>query len=96
MTPTTQALEWIVNAHLEVARLYRLAIEREIQAVLRIFNGTLLDDTKTVLKQSIKEIAVPTYPTYDGQENISGLWDKAPKPNFVKIRLEYLSLVDSL
>ena len=63
MQNTTEALTWIVDAHLEVSRLYRLAIEREIQHTLRIFGGKLRDDVKRVLKQSIKEIEVPTYPS---------------------------------
>jgi hypothetical protein len=93
---TTAALQWVVDAHLEVSRLYRLAIEREIQHTLRIFNGTLRDDVKRMLCKSITEIEVPPYPTPTDRETVASVWNKCPKPNFMKIRQEYFLLVDDL
>lgn len=93
---TTEALEWVVDAHLEVSRLYRLAIEREIQHTLRIFNGKLRDDVKRVLKQSLKDIEIPKYSTPSDRETVASVYGKVPKPNFMKIRMEYLEMIDSL
>jgi hypothetical protein len=93
MQNTTKALEWVVDAHLEVSRLYRLAIEREIQHTLRIFNGKLRDDVKRMLCRSITEIEVPPYPTPTDRETVASVWNKCPKPNFIKIRKEYTDMV---
>ena len=90
---TTEALEWVLNAHLEVTRLYRLAIEREIAHTTRIFNGKLRDDVKRVLCNAIKEIEVPPYPKPDNRETVAAVWNKVPKPNFIKIRKEYTDMV---
>jgi hypothetical protein len=90
---TTDALQWVVDAHLEVSRLYRLAIEREIQHTLRIFNGKLRDDVKRVLCTAIREIEVPPYPTPTDRETVAAVWNKCPKPNFIKIRKEYTDMV---
>jgi hypothetical protein len=90
---TTEALEWVLNSHLEVTRLYRLAIEREIQHTLRIFNGKLRDDVKRVLCNAIKEIEVPPYPKPDNRETVAAVWNKVPTPNFIKIRKEYTDMV---
>ncbi len=95
MTPTTQALEWIVDSHLEVARLYRLAIEREIQHVIRIYGNNLRDDVRRALKASVRDIAVPQYPTPDDRETVSLVWHKVPKVNFERIRQEYLEQINS-
>lgn len=88
-----EAITWVLEAHLEVSRLYRVAIEREIQHTLRIFNGKLQDDAKRMLCKSINEIEVPAYPKPDNRELVASVWNHVPKPNFIKIRKEYTDMV---
>lgn len=94
MQNTTNALEWLTEAHLECVRQYRCALEREIWHVRRIYGTPLPDDVRRMLKQSLKEIPLPTYPTPPDRETAAELWAKVRKPNWEKIRQEYLSLVD--
>jgi len=92
---TTDALTWVLDAHLEVTRLYRVAIEREIWHTRRIYSGTLRDDVRRALKASIKDIKIPDYPKPDNRELVALVYNKVPKPNFEKIRQEYLDEINS-
>jgi hypothetical protein len=96
MLNNSEAIEWVLNAHLDVAREYRLNIEKEIWHVRRIYGGQLREDVIRALKQSIKEIEIPAYPTPTDRETVASVWNKCPKPNFMKIRAEYLEMIDSL
>ena len=61
---------------------YRVALEREIWHVRRIY-PTITDDVRKVLIQSLKEISIPTIDTskYDAGEVM-----RTPKPNWQLIR----------
>ena len=93
---TTETLTWLTEAHLECVRKYRCSIEQEIAHTVRIFGGKLRDDVKRVLKQSIKDIQIPTYPTPPNRELAAQLWLKVRKPNWELIRREYYDQVDML
>ena len=91
-----EAISWILETNMELAKEYRCAIEREIWHVKRIYGMQLSDDVKKLLKQSIKEIATPTYPTPPCRESVAAVWNKLPKLNFLLIRAEYLNTIDAL
>lgn len=61
------------------AHEYRVALEREIWHVRRIFGEPLREDVRRVLLQSLKEIQIPTIDTskYDSKTLLT-----VPKPNF--------------
>ena len=64
------------------AHEYRVALEREIWHVRRIY-PTITDDVRKLLIQSLKEISIPTIDTskYDAGEVM-----RTPKPNWQLIR----------
>jgi hypothetical protein len=95
MTPK-EAISWLVDTNLELARQYRCAIEREIWHVNRIYNNKLSEEVKRMLKQSIKEIQIPTYPKPPCREAVAAVFNKVPKINFLLIRAEYLDTINSL
>ena len=95
MTPK-EAISWLVDTNLELARQYRCAIEREIWHTKRIYGMKLSDEVKRLLKQSIKEIEVPTYPQPPCRESVAAVFNKVPKINFLLIRAEYLDTIDAL
>ena len=96
MQNTTETLTWLTEAHLECVRRYRCALEREINHVQRIYNHKLSEEVKRVLKQSLKEIEIPSYPTPPNRELAAQIWGKVRKPNWELIRREYLELIDDL
>ena len=96
MQNTTETLTWLTEAHLECVRKYRCALEREINHVQRIYNHKLSEEVKRVLKQSLKEIEIPSYPTPPNRELAAQIWGKVRKPNWELIRREYLLLIDDL
>lgn len=91
-----EAIAWVLDTNMELAKEYRCAIEREIWHVKRIYGMKLSDDVKKLLKQSIKEIATPAYPTPPCRESVAAVWNKLPKLNFLLIRAEYLNTIDAL
>ena len=93
---TKQAIAWVLETNMELAKEYRCAIEREIWHVKRIYGMKLNGDVKKLLKQSIKEIATPTYPTPPCRESVAAVFNKVPKINFLLIRAEYLNTIDAL
>lgn len=95
MTPK-EAISWLVDTNLELARQYRCSIEREIWHVNRIYNNKLSEEVKRMLKQSVKEIQIPTYPKPPCREAVAAVFNKVPKINFLLIRAEYLNTIDSL
>ena len=94
MTPK-EAISWLVDTNLELARQYRCAIELEIWHTKRIYGMKLPDDARRLLKQSLKEIPLPSYPTPPNRETAAELWAKVRKPNWEKIRQEYLDEVNT-
>jgi hypothetical protein len=96
MQNTTETLTWLTEAHLECVRKYRCALEREINHVQRIYNHKLSEEVKRVLKQSLKEIEIPTYPQPPCRELAAQIWGKVRKPNWELIRREYLEMIDTL
>lgn len=93
---TKQAIAWVLETNMELAKEYRCAIEREIWHVKRIYGMKLNDDVKKLLKQSIKEIATPNYPTPPCRESVAAVFHKIPRLNFLKIRAEYLDLINEI
>jgi hypothetical protein len=65
------------------AHEYRVALEREIWHVKRIFGEPLRDDVRSVLLNALKDIQIPTIDTskYDVMEVM-----RTPKPNWLLIR----------
>jgi len=61
------------------AHEYRVALEREIWHVRRIFGEPLREDVRRVLLSALKDIQIPTIDTskYDAGELLT-----VPKPNF--------------
>ena len=70
------------------AHEYRVALEREIWHVKRIFGEPLRDDVRRVLLSALKEIEIPTIDTskYDARELMV-----TPKPNFHLIMREVVN-----
>jgi hypothetical protein len=95
MTPK-EAIGWLVDTNLELARQYRCSIEREIWHTKRIYGMKLSEEVKRLLKTSIKEIEPPTYPKPPCRESVAAVYNKVPKINFLLIRAEYLQTIDSL
>ena len=95
MTPK-EAISWLVDTNLELARQYRCAIEREIWHVKRIYGLPLSNEVKALLKQSVKEITISSYPTPPNREIVASIFHKVPKINFMKIRTEYIDLIEEL
>ena len=95
MTPK-EAISWLVDTNLELARQYRCAIELEIWHTKRIYGMKLPDEVKRLLKAGIKEIETPTYPTPPCRESVAAVYNKVPKINFLLIRAEYLNTIDAL
>lgn len=91
-----QAIALVLETNMELAKEYRCAIEREIWHVKRIYGMKLNDDVKKLLKQSIKEIATPAYPTPPCRESVAAVWNRLPKINFLKIRAEYLDAINEI
>jgi hypothetical protein len=69
------------------AHEYRVALEREVWHVRRIY-PTITDDVRKVLIQSLKEISIPAIDTskYDAGELM-----RTPKPNFHLIMREVVN-----
>ena len=67
---------------------YRVALEREIWHVRRIFGEPLREDVRRVLLSALKEILIPTIDTskYDAGEVM-----RTPKPNFHLIMREVVN-----
>jgi hypothetical protein len=98
-TPTMtskQAIAWVLDTNMELAKEYRCAIEREIWHVKRIYGMKLNDDVKRLLKQSIKEIIPPAYPQPPCRESVAAVFHKIPRLNFLKIRAEYLDAINEI
>jgi hypothetical protein len=95
MTPK-EAISWLVDTNLELARQYRCAIEREVWHVKRIYGLPLSNEVKELLKQSVKEITIPSYPKPPCREAVAAVFHKVPKINFLLIRAEYLDTINSL
>jgi hypothetical protein len=91
-----EAIEWVLNTNMELSKQYRCDIEREIWHTRRIYGSKLSDEVKRMLKQSIKEINVPSYPKPPCRESVAAVFNKVPRLNFMLIRAEYLSVIDSL
>lgn len=69
---------------------YRVALEREIWHVRRIFGEPLREDVRRVLLSALKEILIPTIDTskYDAMEVM-----RTPKPNFILILRNVVSQI---
>ena len=93
---TTEAIAWVLDTNMEISKQYRCSIEREIWHTRRIFGMPLREDVKRTLKMSLKEIPTPTYPAPPCRESVAAVWNKIPKLNFLKIRAEYLQMIDAL
>lgn len=93
---TKEAIAWVLETNMGLAKEYRCAIEREIWHVKRIYGMKLSDDVKSLLKQSIKEIEPPSYPAPPCRESVAAIFNKVPRLNFLLIRAEYLNTIDSL
>lgn len=91
-----EAIAWVLETNMELAKEYRCSIEREIWHTRRIYGSQLSDEVKRLLKQSIKEIATPNYPTPPCRESVAAVFHNTPRLNFLKIRAEYLNTIDSL
>ena len=72
------------------AHEYRVALEREIWHVRRIFGEPLREDVRRVLLSALKEILIPTIDTskYDAGEVM-----RTPKPNFILILRSVVSQI---
>ena len=72
------------------AHEYRVALEREIAHVRRIFGEPLREDVRRVLLSALKEILIPTIDTskYDAGEVM-----RTPKPNFILILRNVVSQI---
>lgn len=67
---------------------YRVALEREVAHVRRIFGEPLREDVRRVLLSALKEISIPAIDTsgYDAGEVM-----RTPKPNFHLIMREVVN-----
>ena len=93
---TKEAIEWVLNTNMELSKQYRCDIEREIWHTRRIYGSKLSDEVKRMLKQSIKEINVPSYPKPPCRESVAAVFNKVPRLNFLKIRAEYLDAINEI
>ena len=72
------------------AHKYRVALEREVAHVRRIFGEPLREDVRRVLLSALKEILIPTIDTskYDAGEVM-----RTPKPNWILIRRQVMESI---
>ena len=74
---------WLTEQYHEQATAYRVALEREVWHVKRIY-GTITPEVRRVLLQSLKEIDFPSLPKYPGdssKENCLLIFKTTPPPN---------------
>lgn len=72
------------------AHEYRVALEREVAHVRRIFGEPLRDNVRRVLLSALKDIQIPAIDTskYDAGEVM-----RTPKPNFILILRNVVSQI---
>lgn len=80
----------ITDLYHNQAHEYRVALEREIWHVRRIFGEPLREDVRRVLLSALKEILIPTIDTskYDAMEVM-----RTPKPNWILIRRQLMESI---
>lgn len=88
----TDFKQWLVQTYHEQAHQYRVALEREVWHVKRIY-PTITHDVRKLLLQSLKEIQVPTLPEYTGKDSNLNIYNATPKPNFILIMREVVAQI---
>ena len=93
MTTTINFKEWLNEQHIRLAYEYRLALNREIMHVKRIYN-IITPDVRILLMQSLKEIQHPTMQHWGGERSgTMEIYNKSVKPDFESMLKEAIETI---